>query len=161
MPVVTHVRTKAGLRGLALFLTLALAATACATGVSSTPQAGQASAAPVPIDNLVATSHQEHGLIVYGNAPAQYFQPVVKAFEQRYPWISVQDNDLSDFQVFSKYGSEHAQGATSADILIASGIGPWLEAEKLGDLQNITPSGLSRFPSFTDQGHGLYVMSPE
>jgi iron(III) transport system substrate-binding protein len=68
---------------------------------------------------------------------------------------------LSDFQVFSKYESEHAQGSTSADILIASGIGPWLEAEKLGALQNVTPAGLANFPAFTNQGHGLYVMSPE
>lgn len=156
-----HGHRRAGTRVLALSLTLGLAATACATGVSSSPQPGQASSAPVPIDKLVATSHQEHGLIIYGNAPAQYFQPVVKAFEQKYPWISVQDNDLSDFQVFSKYESEHAQGSTSADLLIASGIGPWLEAEKLGNLQHVTPSGLSNFPAFTNQGNGLFVMSPE
>jgi iron(III) transport system substrate-binding protein len=117
--------------------------------------------APVAINKLIATSHREHGLIIYGNAPAPYFKPVVAAFEHQYPWISVQDNDLSDFQVFSKYESEHAQGSTSADILIASGIGPWLEAEKLGALQNLTPAGLSNFPAFTNQGHGLYVMSPE
>src|SRR5580692_12730155 len=121
----------------------------------------RAPATPVAINKLIATSHREHGLIIYGNAPAPYFKPVITAFEQQYPWISVQDNDLSDFQVFSKYESEHAQGSTSADILIASGIGPWLEAEKLGALQNVTPMGLSNFPTFTDQGHGLYVMSPE
>jgi iron(III) transport system substrate-binding protein len=144
-----------------LSLALAVGATACSTGVSSTASTGQATTAPVAIDKLVATSHREHGLIIYGNAPAQYFQPVVKAFEQRYPWISVQDNDLSDFQVFSKYESEHAQGATSADLLIASGIGPWLEAEKLGDLQHVTPTGLSNFPAYTNQGNGLFVMSPE
>jgi iron(III) transport system substrate-binding protein len=45
--------------------------------------------------------------------------------------------------------------------LVASGIGPWLEAEKLGALQRLTPTGLSHFPAFTNQGHGLYVMSPE
>jgi iron(III) transport system substrate-binding protein len=122
---------------------------------------GRAPTAPVAINKLIATSHREHGLIIYGNAPAPYFKPVITAFEQQYPWISVQDNDLSDFQVFSKYESEHAQGATSADLLIASGIGPWLEAEKLGALQNVTPTGLSNFPAFTNQGHGLYVMSPE
>jgi iron(III) transport system substrate-binding protein len=122
---------------------------------------GRTPATPVAINKLIATSHREHGLIIYGNAPAPYFKPVITAFEQQYPWISVQDNDLSDFQVFSKYESEHAQGSTSADLLIASGIGPWLEAEKLGALQNVTPTGLSNFPAFTNQGHGLYVMSPE
>jgi iron(III) transport system substrate-binding protein len=147
-----------------------LASSIVATGlvVVATPHAGSselaasgAPAAPVAINRLVATSHREHGLIIYGNAPAPYFKPVINAFEHQYPWISVQDNDLSDFQVFSKYESEHAQGSTSADILIASGIGPWLEAEKLGALRNVTPAGLSNFPAFTNQGHGLYVMSPE
>jgi iron(III) transport system substrate-binding protein len=158
---VTRRYTRAGIGAVTLSLALAVGAAACSTGVSSTPPTGQVATSPVPIDKLVATSHQEHGLIIYGNAPAQYFQPVVKAFEQKYPWISVQDNDLSDFQVFSKYESEHAQGSTSADLLIASGIGPWLEAEKLGALQHVTPSGLSNFPAYTNQGNGLFVMSPE
>jgi iron(III) transport system substrate-binding protein len=150
------------MRGLAASSGLALAAMMMVSSVGDgAAGALHRAGAPVPLSKLISASHQEHGLIIYGNAPAPYFKPVITAFEQKYPWINVQDNDLSDFQVFSKYESEHAQGATSADILIASGIGPWLEAEKLGDLQNITPSGLLRFPSFTNQGHGLYVMSPE
>jgi len=146
---------------LAVAAALGIAATACSSGAGTTATTTQASNTPVAMDTLVAQSHSEHGLIIYGNPPAQYFQPVVQAFKHLYPWISVQDNDLSDFQVFSKYESEHAQGATSADLLIASGIAPWLEAEKLGSLQKVTPAGLSRFPSFTNQGNGLFVMSPE
>jgi iron(III) transport system substrate-binding protein len=145
----------------AITVALGIAAAACSSGTGSATQTTQPSSTPVAISKLVSQSHNEHGLIIYGNPPAQYFQPVVKAFEQLYPWISVQDNDLSDFQVFSKYESEHAQGATSADVLIASGIAPWLEAEKLGSLQKVTPSGLSQFPSFANQGNGLFVMSPE
>jgi iron(III) transport system substrate-binding protein len=147
------------LGGLAVVVVaLAVGATAFTTSAGA---ATQKAPAPVPLKKLVATSHREHGLIIYANAPAQYFQPVIKAFEQKYPWIAVQDSDLSDFQVFSKYESEHAQGATSADLLIASGVGPWLEAQKLGDLVNVTPQGLSNFPAFTSQGKGLFVMSPE
>jgi iron(III) transport system substrate-binding protein len=149
-------------RGLAASSALALAALVMVSSAANGATAALTKdSAPISLSKLISTSHQEHGLIIYGNPPAPYFKPVITAFEQKYPWINVQDNDLSDFQVFSKYESEHAQGATSADILIASGIGPWLEAEKLGDLQNITPSGLSSFPSFTNQGHGLFVMSPE
>jgi iron(III) transport system substrate-binding protein len=153
--------TKPKVRGLVGAVALGVAAAACSSATGPTQAGRQQASSPVPIATLVSTSHGEHGLIIYGNAPAQYFQPVVQAFEQKYPWISVQDNDLSDAQVFSKYESEHAQGATSADLLIASGIAPWLEAEKLGALQRVTPSGLSNFPSFTSQGNGLYVMSPE
>jgi iron(III) transport system substrate-binding protein len=148
-------------RPLVVMVALAVAGAACSSAADSTKAGMQSASSPAPIATLVSKSHHEHGLIIYGNAPAQYFQPVVQAFEKEYPWISVQDNDLSDAQVFSKYESEHAQGATSADILIASGIAPWLEAEKLGALQAVTPSGLSNFPAFTNQGKGLFVMSPE
>jgi iron(III) transport system substrate-binding protein len=149
-----------GILGTSVFATGLVALSAPHAGAMALAT-GRAPATPVAINKLIATSHREHGLIIYGNAPAPYFKPVITAFEQQYPWISVQDNDLSDFQVFSKYESEHAQGSTSADLLVASGIGPWLEAEKLGALQNVTPTGLSNFPAFTNQGHGLYVMSPE
>jgi iron(III) transport system substrate-binding protein len=147
--------------GAALGVALAAVTVASTSASGSEAATSRGAAAPASISTLIARSHHEQGLIIYGNAPAPYFKPVVAAFEQQYPWIAVQDNDLSDFQVFSKYESEHAQGSTSADILIASGIGPWLEAEKLGALQNVTPMGLSNFPTFTNQGHGLYVMSPE
>jgi ABC-type Fe3+ transport system substrate-binding protein len=156
----TFSTTSVNLRRIVAGLVIATAIAAASLG--SQPTAGASSAgALVPIAKLISTSHSEHGLIIYGNAPAPYFSPVIKAFEKRYPWVNVQDYDLSDAQVFSKYESEHAQGATSADLLIASGIGPWLEAEKLGDIQRVTPTGLDRFPSFTNQGHGLFVMSPE
>jgi iron(III) transport system substrate-binding protein len=157
----TDLRRRLWRAGLALGVALAAVTVAATSAGGSVAAASRGSGTPASIPTLVARSHHEQGLIIYGNAPAPYFKPVVAAFERQYPWIAVQDNDLSDFQVFSKYESEHAQGSTSADILIASGIGPWLEAEKLGALQNVTPMGLSNFPTFTNQGHGLYVMSPE
>ncbi|MGA7419319.1 MAG: ABC transporter substrate-binding protein [Acidimicrobiales bacterium] len=133
------------------------------TGVSSgsafSPTGGRL--APAPIAKLVSQSHKEGGLTIYGNAPAPYFTPVITAFEHLYPWINVQDYDLSDNQVFSKYESEHAQGARSADLLISSGPGLWVQAERNGLVQNVTPQGLTNFPASTNQGHGVFIMSPE
>jgi iron(III) transport system substrate-binding protein len=129
------------------------------SGAASTPSTGRSG--PVSIGKLVAQSHKESGLTIYGNAPAPYFKPVITAFEQQYPWINVQDYDLTDNQVFSKYESEHAQGARSADLLISSGPGLWVQAEQNHLIQNVTPQGLANFPSSTNQGHGVYVMSPE
>jgi iron(III) transport system substrate-binding protein len=110
--------------GAALGVALAAVTVASTSASGSEAATSRGAAAPASISTLIARSHHEQGLIIYGNAPAPYFKPVVAAFEQQYPWIAVQDNDLSDFQVFSKYESEHAQGSTSADILIASGIDP-------------------------------------
>jgi iron(III) transport system substrate-binding protein len=116
---------------------------------------------PVPLNTLVTQSHKEGGLTMYGNPPAPYFKPVLNAFEHQYPWINVQYSDLGDNQVFSKYESEHAQGAHTADVLIASAPTLWVQAAKNGVIRNVTPLGLSAFPAFTKQGPGLYVMSPE
>src|SRR5258708_8065933 len=84
--------------------------------------------APVPLSTLVSRSHKEGGLTIYGNPPAPYFNPVVSAFEHEYPWINVQYSDIGDNQVFSKYESEHGQGAHRADVLIASAPALWVQA---------------------------------
>ncbi|MGA8370482.1 MAG: hypothetical protein WB765_10165, partial [Acidimicrobiales bacterium] len=133
--------------------------TGVSSGSASSPTGGRL--APAPIAKLVSQSHKEGGLTIYGNAPAPYFTPVITAFEHLYPWINVQDYDLSDNQVFSKYESEHAQGARSADLLISSGPGLWVQAERNGLVQNVTPQGLTNFPASTNQGHGVFIMSPE
>ncbi len=156
-----------GQRGMSRLLAVASATTMLVvvpgTGVSSgsasSPTGGRL--APAPIAKLVSQSHKEGGLTIYGNAPAPYFTPVITAFEHLYPWINVQDYDLSDNQVFSKYESEHAQGARSADLLISSGPGLWVQAERNGLVQNVTPQGLTNFPASTNQGHGVFIMSPE
>jgi iron(III) transport system substrate-binding protein len=118
-------------------------------------------APPTPIKTLVQRAKSENGLVIYGNPPNAYFQPVIDAFKRKYPGIEVQDTDLSDNQAFSKYESEAAQGARTADLLIASAPASWIQAERNGVTANVTPVGLENFPSLTNQGHGVYVMSPE
>src|SRR6202171_3221462 len=109
--------------------TLALALAFVISGLVVAPTAGasvRGDKAPVPLNTLVSRSHKEGGLTIYGNPPAPYFNPVVSAFEHAYPWINVQYSDIGDNQVFSKYESEHGQGAHSADIIIASAPTLWV-----------------------------------
>jgi iron(III) transport system substrate-binding protein len=144
---------------------LVTAAAGCGGGSgSSKPAATGASGSapkPVPLDQLIARSRKENQLIIYGNAPAPYLKPVIDAFNRVYPWVNVQDTDLSDNQTFSKYQSEHAQGARSADLLISSGPALWVEASRNGVLQAVTPLGLESFPAYARQADGVFVMSPE
>ena len=149
-------------RGATLAFTLALAIVASTPVLVSTAGASaRGDQPPVPLATLVARSHKEGGLTIYGNPPAPYFNPVLSAFQRQYPWIKVQYSDLGDNQVFSKYESEHGQGAASADVLIASAPALWVQAAQNGVIRAVTPLGLARFPSFTKQGPGLFVMSPE
>ena len=138
------------------------ALTSCSTGGGS-PSASPASlfSSPVSASSLRQQAQREHGLVIYANAPGQYFQPVITAFNKQYPFIKVSVADLSDEVVFSKYEAEAAQGARTADLLIASAPASWVQAEQNGVSAGVTPTGLSAFPSWVNQGHGVYVMSAE
>jgi iron(III) transport system substrate-binding protein len=143
-----------------------IAGSACgSTGTSSAAGATgtvTTTVAPASVAGLVAQSKSENALTIYGNPPTALFQHVVDAFGKQYPWIRVTAQDLDDATVFSKATAEQAQGAPTADILIASDPAGFLNAARNGVLKtDYTPSGLSDFPSYASQGNGIYVMSPE
>jgi iron(III) transport system substrate-binding protein len=157
----------------AVVITVALAA--CSTGAAS-PTTGTTGAGtgrrtgagttgstgtPIPVATLKQQAQHESGLVIYANIPTQYFQPVIAAFGQQYPGIHVSVSTLEDNQVFSKYEAEAAQGARTADLLIASAPATWVQAEQNGVAANVTPQNLGSFPGWVNQGHGVYVMSAE
>jgi len=148
------------LSGLAAAVALTAALTSCSTGGGSS-SSSPASSSPASASTLQQQAQHEHGLVIYANAPSQYFQPVIAAFTKQYPFIKVSVADLSDNVVFSKYEAEAAQGARTADLLIASAPASWVQAEQNGVSAGVTPSGLSAFPSWVNQGHGVFVMSAE
>lgn len=135
------------------------------TGTSATGGTPAASstpvAAPAAVADLVTKSHSESALLIYGNTPTAAIQPLLNAFTKAYPWIKPAYSQLSDNQVYTKFQSEHAQGARTADLLISDAIPQALQAEQNGLIANVTPQGLADFPSYTNQGHGVYVMSPD
>jgi iron(III) transport system substrate-binding protein len=145
---------------LAAVAAVTAALTGCSTGggSASTPTA---SSSPTTIASLTHQAKGEHGLVIYGNAPTQYFQPVIAAFNKVYPFIKVSETTLADNTVFSKYEAEAAQGARTADMLVASAPASWVQAEQNGVSAEVTPAGLSAFPSWVNQGHGVFVMSAE
>jgi iron(III) transport system substrate-binding protein len=147
----------------AVAASLVVTAAACGgSGTTSSSNSGSsASAAPLSQAALIAGSKGEKGLVIYSNALLTQTQQVIKAFQATYPWIHVTATDDEDPVIFSKYAAEHATGARTADILIASAPGLWAGAVTHGYLQPFTPSGISNFPSFISQGQGLYVFSPD
>src|SRR5882724_3016688 len=117
---------------------LLLAVAACSsTAPPATGTPSATPAAPVAVDTLVTRSHTEHGLVIYGNTPTQIMQPLLDGFTRAYPWIKPEYSQLSDNQVFTKYQSEHAQSATSADLLLSASIPQFLQAGQNNLLANI------------------------
>ncbi|MEZ0069833.1 iron(III) transport system substrate-binding protein [Streptacidiphilus sp. MAP12-20] len=155
-----HAAAAVAVTALALGATLA----GCSSSTGSTPATtapSAAPAAPAAVADLVAKSHAESGLILYGNTPSAVMKPMLDSFTKAYPWIKPQYSQLSDNQVYTKFESEHAQSAHTADLLISDAIPQALQAETSGLIANVTPQGLADFPAYINQGHGMYVMSPD
>ena len=151
---------------------LSIAAAALAACSSSTPSTPPTSASSAPgadsMASLIAGSKKEGDLVMFtnGNLPqgeggGAGIAEVIKAFEAKYPWIHASATDDEDPVVFSKYAAQHATGVRTADILLASAPALWVGAVKNGYVQPFTPAGLSNYPSFVNQGHGLYVFSAD
>ena len=146
-------------------LAAAVAATAamagCSTGGGSPAASSSVSLSHTSVSALKQQARREHGLVIYANIPSGYLQPVITAFNKRYPSIKISAADLNDDVVFSKYETEAAQGARTADLLIASAPTLWVQAEQNGVSAGFTPTGLTAFPSWVNQGHGVFIMSAE
>jgi iron(III) transport system substrate-binding protein len=137
------------------------ALTGCSTSGGSPAASSSVSVSHESVPALTRQARREHGVVIYANVPQQYFQPVFAAFHRQYPFIRVSETDLEDPAVFSKYEAEAAQGARTADLLIASAPAAWVQGEQNGVSAGVTPAGLSAFPSWVNQGHGVFVMSAE
>ncbi len=155
MPASLKISTLAA----AVALTAALAS--CSTGGGSSAPSSSASLSHASLSTLKQQARREHGLVIYANIPSGYLKPAIAAFNKQYPFIKISVADLNDDVVFSKYEAEAAQGARTADMLIASAPTLWVQAEKNGVSANVTPAGLSAFPSWVNQGHGVFIMSAE
>ncbi len=82
----------------------ALVLSACAaSGGGTTATPSKAPTGPASVASLAKATKSEKGLVIYGNAPTQYLQPVLNAFQKQYPWIKVTETSLGDTTTFSKW----------------------------------------------------------
>jgi iron(III) transport system substrate-binding protein len=153
--------------GLIVGLVAALAG--CGSSSSSTSSAAanssSSSGGPAPAGSATsgASSTPSGGgkgeLLIYSNSGKAYIQPVLDAFAKAYPNIKLSYTDVEDPVAFARYRAEHAQGARTADIIIASSPSLWDENRNIA--LNWTPTDASAYPSSLRQFPGVFILSPD
>jgi iron(III) transport system substrate-binding protein len=139
---------------------MALAACGSSSSSTSSQAASGANAVASGASNNSTSSSQVGGqLIVYSNSGQQFIQPVLNAFEKAYPKVRLSYSDLDDPVSFARYRAEHAQGARTADVIIASSPSLWVQNKDVA--LNWTPVDPSAYPSFRVQFPGVFVLSPD
>jgi iron(III) transport system substrate-binding protein len=98
-------------------------------------------------------------LLLYSNSGKTYIQPVLDAFAKAYPNIKLSYTDVEDPVAFAKYRAEHAQGARTADIIIASSPSLWDQNKDIA--LPWTPTDASAYPGFLQQFPGVFILSPD
>ena len=160
-----------------LALTLAFAFMLGACAPASTPTSAPAAAAPAtdaPVaaattapaaDPLAALAEQskteKEGLLVYSIMGESNWAPVIKAFNAKYPWITVTTLDLGTTEGFERYYTESAGGARTGDMIITSSPDGWQEFISKGELDVYTPVNAAGLPDFAKLADGVYAVSTD
>jgi iron(III) transport system substrate-binding protein len=137
---------------------LVAALAGCGSSSSST-SSGAASSNSAPSGSTGGAPGGGNGLVIYGNPPPAQFKPVLDAFARAYPSIKVSYSDQDDNVSFVKYRAEHAQGARTADVIIASSPLQWDNNRDIA--LNWMPKDVAAYPSFLKQFPGVFVFSPD
>ena len=154
---------------LTLALIFVLAACAPASTPTSAPATDAPTAAPVvteaPVDPMAAlveeSKAEKDGLLVYSIMGENNWAPVIKAFNEKYPWITVTALDLGTTETFERYYTESAGGARTADMIITSAPGEWQEFIAKGELDVYTPVNAEGLPDFAKLADGVYAVSTD
>jgi iron(III) transport system substrate-binding protein len=145
---------------------LAIALAGCGSSSSSTSSGAAATSSGAAATSSAAsggsstpTGGGNGELLIYSNSGKAYIQPVLDAFAKAYPNIKLAYTDVEDPVAFSRYRAEHAQGARTADIIIASSPSLWDQNRNIA--LNWTPTDASAYPSFLKQFPGVFILSPD
>src|SRR6516225_11263284 len=100
-----------------LTFTCALAASVLlALGAQAQVPAGY----PADYAKILDGAKKEGKVVVYSTTDAKLAQPLVKDFEAAFPGVKVEYADMNSTEVYSRFTSENAANAASADAVWSS-----------------------------------------
>lgn len=69
---------------------------------------------------LLDAAKKEAKVILYSTTDSKAADPLIKAFETKYPDVSVEFHDMNSTEIYNRYTSEQASGSNSADLVWSS-----------------------------------------
>lgn len=115
---------------------------------------------PANYSELVEASKKENGVLVYSVMSAENWKPVLDSFRKKYPWIKVETLDLSN-EIWSRFYTEKAANARTADMVIALGVGPWIEFNEKKEVLVYDSPEAPKVPDWSKPFPGMYSISAD
>jgi iron(III) transport system substrate-binding protein len=75
---------------------------------------------PADYQKIIDAAKQAGKVVVYSSTDAAQVEPLVKAFEAKFPGVAVEYNDLNSTELYNRFIAEAAAGSGTGDLLWSS-----------------------------------------
>ncbi len=116
---------------------------------------------PPEYSKIIEGSRKESGVMIYSNMADNNWQPLLKGFNAKFPWIKVETVDLGSGTVHSRWEAEKGSSARTADILVSGANDRWAAYGKDGQMDPYESPELAHLPAFGHPYPGINVMSAD
>jgi iron(III) transport system substrate-binding protein len=93
---------------------------ACACAVVAAAQAQMPAGYPADYKAILDAAKKEGKVVVYSTTDGKLVQGLIKDFESAFPGVKVEYTDMNSTEVYSRFTSESAANAASADVVWSS-----------------------------------------
>jgi len=116
---------------------------------------------PADYADLVAKARTEGKLLIYSNMGLENWQPIIDAFNAKYPEIRVETLDLGPAEVFTRYRAETGTGVATGDLLAAGSIIDWIQAAQDGLVADYASPEKPNLPAWSMPMPGVFTFSAD
>lgn len=116
---------------------------------------------PADYAQIIEGSRAERGLMIYSNMADNNWQPVIKGFSEKYPWVKVETVDLGSGTVHSRWEAEKGSSARTADLLVSGANDRWASYGKDGLMEDYESPENKHLPDFAHPYPGVNVLSTD
>jgi len=119
---------------------------------------GGAATQPSPVtQELIEAAKKEGKVVFYTSTDLQVSEGLAKAFEAKYPGITVRVERSGAERVMQRIGQEHAANVHAADAVESTDIVHFLYWKRLGWLAPYVPVDVARWPAHARDIDGFYA----
>ena len=111
---------------------------------------------PADYQKVVDAATKEGKVVVYSTTDVKAAGPLIKGFEESYPGIKVEYNDMNSTELYNRFISEQASGGSSGDVVWSSSMDTALQLATQYSLKYASPekAQLPAWAVWQDKAYG-------
>lgn len=111
--------------------------------------------------DIISASKTENGVLVYSAIGADSWEPVIRAFQEHFPWVNVIPLEVPTGDIFERYAQDYGTNIRTADIIISPDVIAWQNFIAQGQVLTYRSPEDAYLPSWARTGAGIYALSGE